>query len=126
VNGTVITAGDLDQATAEMLVQYARQMSPEQAAQLRPMVRKQALENLVGQELLLQEAKRQQITVDPQRLESEAAKIRRPVRDSRSLLGRPSPARGSPSNSFRSDLSDGLMVQTMLQTKLAGQDTGER
>jgi peptidyl-prolyl cis-trans isomerase C len=59
VNDMVINQSDVDRATEILLAQYRNQIPTDRIAQARTVLRKQALENLINQNLLLEDAGRQ-------------------------------------------------------------------
>jgi peptidyl-prolyl cis-trans isomerase C len=75
VNGTAITQGDVDQAVEAMMMRFGGRLPPEQVQQLRPHVRKQAIENLITQELLLQEVEKKGIHPSKKAVEEKIAEI---------------------------------------------------
>jgi len=64
VNGRTITRSEVDQATEVLLTQYKDQIPTERMEQAKSMIWKQALESLVNQSLLTQEAERADIQID--------------------------------------------------------------
>lgn len=75
VNDTIITRSEVDQATDNLLMQYQGKVPPEQMNRIRPMLRKQALENLINQQLLSQEVDRKGIQPDKQAVDKQLAEI---------------------------------------------------
>ncbi len=59
VNDKMINESDVDRATEILLAQYRDQIPPDRVAQARMVLRKQAVENLINQSLLLEEAGRE-------------------------------------------------------------------
>jgi peptidyl-prolyl cis-trans isomerase C len=59
VNDKVINVSEVDRATDILFAQYQNQIPPERAAQAQTVLRKQAIQNLINQRLLLAEAERQ-------------------------------------------------------------------
>lgn len=75
VEGTVITGEMLNQQLNALIQQYSMQIPPEQLQQLRPMLRQQAVESLINQDLLLREALRQEITPTEEEIEAQIEEI---------------------------------------------------
>ncbi len=75
VNGTDITRPEVAQATLKLIMQFQGRFPPEQINRIRPMLRKQALEKLIDQQLLLQEADRKGIQPDKQAVDKRLAEI---------------------------------------------------
>ncbi|HHW43057.1 MAG TPA: hypothetical protein GXX25_04485 [Desulfotomaculum sp.] len=79
VNGTQITRGQLDEqvdAAKKMLEQRGVDFSSKEGEQMLGMLRQQALEDLINQELLLQEAARQGLKPTPQKVAEEIKSLR--------------------------------------------------
>ena len=64
VNGIVISQEDLDREIGNRERQFRGRLSPDQLAALRPRIKKQVIENLISQQLLLQEAAREPPGID--------------------------------------------------------------
>jgi len=75
VNDKVVTVADVDRATNIVLAQYRDQIPPDQVAQARTGLRKQAVENLIKQSLLLGEAERQGIRPEQQEVDARFVEV---------------------------------------------------
>ncbi|OCC22540.1 peptidylprolyl isomerase [Croceicoccus estronivorus] len=71
VNGDIITGTDIDQRLALVLAANTQPMSPEETERLRL----QVLRNLIDETLEIQEAKAQEIQVDPAEIEQTYARV---------------------------------------------------
>lgn len=117
VNDKVIAVSDVDRATDILLVQYRDQIPPDRAAEARTALRKQAVENLISQRLLLGEAERQGIQPEPQRVDARYADV----------SGRfPSPeefqaavtSMGMSKEEFRDEIVQDLKIEALLEGEL--------
>ena len=117
VNDTVIDVSDVDRATEILLVQYRNQIPPDRAAQARTVLRKQAVENLINQSLLLEEARRQG-TQPEQKLVDDRYN---------ETVGRfPSPeefqtalnSMGLSMEAFKAEIKEDLMIEALLDEQL--------
>jgi peptidyl-prolyl cis-trans isomerase C len=75
VNDEVISAADVDRATNILLAQYRNQIPPDKVAEARTALRKQAVENLINQSLLLGEAERQGIQPEKKAVDKRYAEV---------------------------------------------------
>lgn len=75
VNGTEITKTDIEQEVKSILQQYQQKISPEQMESMLPDIKKQAVESVINRQLLFEEADRQEIPVDPDRVQAEIDQI---------------------------------------------------
>lgn len=75
VNGAVITRADVDQAVHALMNRLSGQMPPEQMAGIKPVMWKQALESLINQRLLIQEADREGIQADEKGIDAKMKEI---------------------------------------------------
>jgi peptidyl-prolyl cis-trans isomerase C len=71
----VITQNDLNQEVSNLSRQYGGQASPEQMAQMKGMLEKQALDNLVVQELLKQTAIKDKISVTEAEVDAKVKEV---------------------------------------------------
>jgi len=71
----VITGQMFNQQLNAMIQQYSAQVPPEQLIQLQPMLRQQAVESLINQNLLLKEALRQEIAPSEEDVDSQVEEI---------------------------------------------------
>lgn len=75
VNGTVITAAELDRQMGMVMNSMRNRLPPEQLAQLGPRFREQAINQLVAKQLLVQEVDKAQISATPEEIAEAKAKI---------------------------------------------------
>ncbi|MGA2500473.1 MAG: peptidylprolyl isomerase [Tepidisphaeraceae bacterium] len=68
VNGKALSSSDFDQEMRGLQSRYARQIPPEQMAQMLPQMRQRAMQNLVSKQLLLQAAVDRKIAVSDEEL----------------------------------------------------------
>ena len=73
VNGTVITGTEVDQRVALIIASNEAQPSPEELERLRL----QVFRNLIDETLQIQEAKAQEITVDPKEIDASFTRVAR-------------------------------------------------
>ena len=71
LNGSVITAGEVDQEMKGLLAQFGGQLPEEQMQALEPKLREQAVENLITKRLILQEADKLNIQPTEQDIAAE-------------------------------------------------------
>lgn len=75
VNDEVITVSDVDRATDILLAQYRNQIPPDRVAEARTTLRKQAVENLINQKLLLGESEKQGIQPEQKAVDARYAEV---------------------------------------------------
>jgi len=75
VDGTEITRRQLDREAENLAANMGRRLGPERVAQLRPQLRKQALENLIIQQLLRQAISNEQIAVSEEEVSNRIAEL---------------------------------------------------
>jgi len=75
VNDEEITVSDVDRATSILLAQYRNQIPPDRLAEARTALRKQAVENLINQSLLLGEAEKRGIQPEQQAVDARYAEV---------------------------------------------------
>jgi peptidyl-prolyl cis-trans isomerase C len=75
VNDEVISVSDVDRATNILLAQYRNQIPPDKGAEARTALRKQAVENLINQSLLLGEAEKQGIQPESKAVDARYAEV---------------------------------------------------
>jgi peptidyl-prolyl cis-trans isomerase C len=117
VNDKVIDGSDVDRATEILLAQYRDQIPPDRAAQARTVLRKQAVENLINQSLLLAEAERQgtqpgQKQVDD-RFAETAGRFSSPEEFQGALH-----SMGLSKEAFQEEIKEDLMIEALLDKQL--------
>jgi len=116
VDGQIITVSQLEGATQNMLRQFQGQIPPEQMAQLRPSLQRQALDSLINMMLLLREAQREDIQPDPEAVEERISEItaRFPSPEQfRQQLA----AAGVSDDDFRREIEQGVRIQMLIDRK---------
>ena len=114
VNQVQITQEDVDRAQEKLLLELEGQIPPEQMDQARSQMKKQAVESLVNQSLLLQEADRKGIQPDEKQVEDRFRDIagRFPqVEDFHKVLD----SMGFSEETFRVELARNQKIETLLQ-----------
>ena len=106
----------LNQQLAALLQQYAAQVPAEQLQQLQPMLRQQAVEALVNQDLLFREAVRQEITPTGEEIDAQLEEIvtQFPSRaEFESQLG----LSGLTPDVLKDDIRRNLMIQRLVEAQ---------
>lgn len=116
VNGEVITAAQLDEATKNIMQQFQGQLPPDQMDQLRPNLRKQALDNLINMTLLLRQASREGIQPGPDAVQERIAEITSRFPSPEQFRQQLADA-GVSEETFRREIEQGLKIQTLLDSK---------
>jgi peptidyl-prolyl cis-trans isomerase C len=117
VNDKTINVTDVDRATEILLAQYRSQIPPERVDQARTMLRKQAVENLINQRLLLMEAEKQgtqpeQKKVD-ERFSETVARFSSPQEFQGALN-----SMGLTKEAFQEEIKEDMMIETLLDGQL--------
>ncbi|MDD5557833.1 MAG: peptidylprolyl isomerase [bacterium] len=119
VNGVPIKAADVDRAVEEIAGRYGGALPPEQMGQMRAVLRPQALEALISEQLLVQEADREGIAADEQAVEAQlrdvAARFPGPG-EFREVLA----ARGMAERDVRAEIDRALRIELLLARKIGG------
>ena len=76
VNGEIVTLGEVNGEIDNMMAQMGGQIPPAQLEQLKPQMKKQAVENLINQKLLLQIAEENKITAPESEVDQALVKIK--------------------------------------------------
>jgi peptidyl-prolyl cis-trans isomerase C len=116
VNGAVITRADIDQAVQALMNRFSGQMSPEQMAGMKPVMWKQALESLINQRVLVQEADREGIQADKKGIDAQVKEIssRAPSGEAfQKLLA----SAGITEVQLRHDIGQDLKIEALLDKK---------
>ncbi len=71
VNGTTITAADVEKEVSNIVAQYQNQVPPEQLQSMMPELQKQAIETQINKTLLFAEAERNKIQPSPDQVKEE-------------------------------------------------------
>lgn len=117
VNGAVIRRSEVDRLTDAFMKQFGSGISAERLASIRAAIGKQALDSLVNQRLLVQEADRQGIVVDPAGIDAQMARVRQMFPDPARLkeqLG----AMGVTEEDLRRDIAQNLKIRELHSRQL--------
>jgi len=117
VNDREIVVSDVDRATEILLAQYRNQIPPDRVAQARTMLRKQAVENLINQSLLLEEAGRQGTQPEQKRVDdryNETVKRFSSPEEFQSAVS----SMGLSKEAFRQEIKEDLMIEALLDEQL--------
>jgi len=117
VNGVGISREEVDRTLERLVLDLAGRMSPEQVETLRPRLRKQAVENVVNQGLLVQEADRRGIQPGEAEVEERFAEIagRFPgVEVFRTVLQ----SMGMSEEAFREELEQNRKIEALLAVEV--------
>ena len=114
VNGVEVKGALFNQQLNALLQQYSLQIPPEQLSKMEPMLRQQAVASLVNQQLMLQEAEREEIMPDDQAVDAEIEKIagQFPSRDD---LDAQLKKAGVTIEDLRKDITRNLKIQTLAE-----------
>ncbi len=126
VNGIVITRAQLDQQMDRMMMQMQGMgmTSPEQMASMRPMVKQRALDSLISQTLLVEEADRQGIKADEKEVEDQIAGFSSRF-PSQEEFQKQLAAVGTSEEELREEINTGIKINTLLERQLGEKDVTE-
>ncbi len=119
VNGNQITQEELQDAVQNMLASYQGQVPPEQMQQLQPMIQKQALENLINQKLLIQQAEKDGITAEDKQVEERINELISRFPNKEAFLQQIQAA-GFTEELMRKEMNQNLVIETMINKKTGG------
>lgn len=122
VNGTVITKNEVEQEINTLLMQYRNKVSPEKMQQIEPMLKNQAVENLINKVVLISEAERQQIQPASQEIDTEITQIAGRFPSEEAFHQRLT-AMGLTREQLREDIEQNMKINSLLQQKLPGATT---
>ena len=114
VNSIVITQKDMDREVENLMREFGGKVPPDQMVQVRSMLKKQALQNLINQILLVQKA-------DKEGIEPEEKKIDDKVAEISGLFPTPEQfqqqldAAGLSKEDLRKQIKQSLKIETLLQ-----------
>ncbi len=117
VNGTVITRAQLERAVKALADRFGGQVPPEQMANMKQILRKQALESLINQQLLAQEADREGIQADKKKIDAQMKEISGRLPDAESfkkLLA----SMGITESQLRQDIGQDVKIEALLDKKV--------
>ena len=119
VNGKQISRFEVDQAVQTLLMQHREQIPPDQMSEAKSALWKQAMEHLINQNLLVQEADRQGIKADEKSVEGRFSEVsgRFPgPKEFHEVLG----SMGMTEQEFRQEIRLNLKIESLLDKKLSG------
>jgi len=117
VNGHGITDAEVARTVEKLLVEYEDQIPDGQTEPTRPMLEKQAVESLINQRVLLQEADRQGIRADEGAVEARFREILgrfSRAEEFQQVLG----AMGFSERTFREELDRNLRIEVLLEREV--------
>ncbi len=117
VNDKTIGTADVERATAILLAQYQDQIPPDKAAQAQTVLRKQAVENLINQRLLLSEAERKGAQAEQKAVDerfSEASGRFSSPEEFQSALN----SMGLSKEAFQEEIREDMMIEALLDGEL--------
>ena len=110
----ISASSPIDRATQGLMQRYRNQVPPQQLAMLKGQIRKDALENLINQELLVEEADKSGQKPSPEEVDARykelAARFPTPEAFQNVLSGM-----GMTEESFRKELAMNLQIEGMMQ-----------
>lgn len=117
VNDKTIEVSDVDRATEILLAQYRHQVPPDRAAQARTVFRKQAVENLISQRLLLAEAERQGTQPEQKRVDERFAETVARFSSPEEFQGALN-SMGLSKEAFQEEIKEDMMIESLLDGEL--------
>ncbi len=119
VNGKRILRSELDSQTERMFMQYADKIPPNQQAQVKESLQKNALENLINQQLLTDEAEKEGIKAEEQAVEDQYNEITKQFSTPEELKNALS-SMGTTEEDFKKEMEQGLTIEALLDAKIGG------
>ncbi len=117
VNGKEITGKEVEQALENFLMQNRQRIPPDQMEQAKISLRKQALENLINQSLLLQEADRQGVNPGKEAVDARFKEITQRMPNPEEFQKVLS-SMGMSEEAFRQELSQNLKIETLMEANM--------
>jgi len=117
VNDEVISVSDVDRATSILLAQYRDQIPPDRLAEARTALRKQAVENLINQSLLLGEAEKQGIQPEQQAVDARYAEVSGRFSSPEEFQSAMA-SMGLSKEAFRDEIKQDLKIESLLEGQL--------
>ena len=117
VNGAPIPRAEVDRITDAFTKQMGAGVSDEQRASIKTALGRQALENLVNQRLLVQEAERKGVVADPKAVEEQMEKVVKMFPDPEKMKEQLS-AMGVGEAELRRDIAQNLVIKELLDRQL--------
>lgn len=119
VNGAAIPRAEVDRLTDAFMKQFGSGISAEQRASIKGALGKQALENLINQKLLVQEAERAGVAADPKAVEAQTAKVTQMFPDPGKLKEQLA-AMGVTEDELKRDIEQNMKIKALLEKQLPG------
>lgn len=117
VNDKVISVSDVDRATNILVAQYSDQIPPDRVAEAQTALRRQAVENLINQQLLLVEAERQGIQPEQQRVDARYADVSARFSSPEEFQSAMA-SMGMSKDEFREEIEQDLRIEALLDGQL--------
>ncbi|MEI6634807.1 MAG: peptidylprolyl isomerase [Chlamydiota bacterium] len=117
VNDTAIPRAEVDRLTDAFMKQFGSGISAEQRASIKGALGKQALDNLINQKLLVQEAERKGISADPKAVEAQMAKFTQMFPDPGKLKEQLS-AMGVTEDELKRDVAQNLKIKALIEKQV--------
>jgi len=118
VNGREITGKEVDQALENFLMQNRQRIPPDQMEQAKISLRKQAVENLINQSLLIQEADQQGIEPGKEAVDARFNEITQRMPNPEEFQKVLS-SMGMSEEEFRQELGQNLKIETLMEANMA-------
>ena len=115
VNGTVITQLEIDKEVQILMREYKEKVAPNQIEQLKTMMQKQALENLINKTLLLQKAENEGIELAEKIIDDKFKEITKLFPDSEAF-DKKLASMGLTEELLRQDIRQNLKIESLLET----------
>lgn len=121
INGTPVSAAELEQESKTIMAHYQQQIPPEQLNAMQPEIQKQAIESIINRRLLIDEVERQNIALNSNRVKQEidAIAARFPSRDA---FEDQLKANGISMDQMEKDLGQQIRIDTMIQDHVKAKD----
>jgi peptidyl-prolyl cis-trans isomerase C len=117
VNGHPITRTELEARTLSLLQHHQEQIPTEEIEEARSLFRKQALENLINEQLLLQEAERLELEAEAEEVDARLAEIRKHFTEPEGLDERLAQL-GVSEDKLRSQIQRSMKIAAVIETCL--------
>ncbi len=126
VDGTKVTAGEINEEVARMMSRFGNRMPPERLAQMRDQMAAQAQENIVLRTLLLNQVKKENVTATDEEMATAIEQFKLSLPEGKTLDDLMKQA-GMTEEEFRKNVSMDLCVNKLLTkaTETMGEPTEE-
>ncbi len=122
VNGAVLTDGDL-QREMFAIFPYARQHNGNVPQEMEPQIRQGAMQMIIFEELVYQEAQRRKITISPERLNRAEADFRKQFSSPAEFKNFLQVEFNGSEQALREKIRRSLMIETLLKTEVDNKST---